>query len=538
MEFSSEVNPPVVGRGRKLTAGVAFFCCATLIIAVIVLRLMAPSMDHGVVNILTLILGFFAWLGAVVALACTKVRVWRPLLALPFIAAIVLFSLFKFERVDSELIPQFKFRWSAPIVLPGVELSATESLDQAKSASASTDYPQFLGPLRNAVVANLHLNPNWNDSPPKILWRQPIGDGWSSFAVQGDIGVTMEQREQQECVAAYDISNGHQVWMYSVSGLHTNVMGGTGPRATPTIYKNRVYTQTGTGKVVCLELTSGKLVWQADLLELSHSTQAEFESAVAWGRSASPLVTDDRVVIPLGGKPGSISATLIALDSATGQSQWQAGNDQISYSSPTIANILGVRQILYVSERALSGYDLKTGAIIWNADWPSSSKGDANVSQPVPLDDSHILISKGYGAGSKVLELACSTAGQWTVAKGKETGGNGLLKTKFTTCVIKDGYAYGLSDGILECVDTRQMRRQWKQGRYRHGQILLVGEHLLITSEGGELVLVAASPDKFSELGKIQVIGDVTWNTPALSGNRLIMRNSDEVACVSLPVLQ
>ncbi|MCA9158636.1 MAG: alcohol dehydrogenase, partial [Planctomycetales bacterium] len=110
------------------------------------------------------------------------------------------------------------------------------------------------------------------------------------------------------------------------------------------------------------------------------------------------------------------------------------------------------------------------------------------------------------------------------------------LKTKFTNCVVRDGYAYGLSDGILECVRLEDGQKQWKKGRYRQGQLLLVGEYLLITAESGELVLVQADPQGMKELDKLAVIGDVTWNTAALSGDRLLMRNAEEAACVLLPL--
>jgi outer membrane protein assembly factor BamB len=110
------------------------------------------------------------------------------------------------------------------------------------------------------------------------------------------------------------------------------------------------------------------------------------------------------------------------------------------------------------------------------------------------------------------------------------------LKTKLTSAVIRDGFAYGLSDGILECIQVSDGKQQWKKGRYRHGQLLLVDDVLLITAENGSVVLVAADPSKFKELAKLDVMGDVTWNTAALSGDRLLMRNADEAACLRLPL--
>ena len=142
-------------------------------------------------------------------------------------------------------------------------------------------------------------------------------------------------------------------------------------------------------------------------------------------------------------------------------------------------------------------------------------------------------MTKGYGGGGQLIELAKADA-NWTTKPIWKV--EAVLRTKFTSAVIKNGYAYGLNDGILECVDLSNGKRAWKKGRYRHGQVLLVGENLLITAENGSVVIVAAEPSEFRELATLPVIGDVTWNTPALSGNRLLMRNSDEAACVLLPL--
>ncbi len=537
MEPTTEVS----ARGHRrslLFAYAVLIICGLQFLSIVVLRGMAASMDYGLVNILTLVIGFFVWLTLIFGLALLNVRFWVALLALPLVAVAALLAFYQFERVDSELIPRFRPRWTSAAA-PRTETAADDSvpIDPSKFAPAADDFPQFLGVQRDAIVRYLRVNPDWNVSPPKIAWRQPIGNGWSSFAIQGDVAVTMEQQDQNECISAYDIADGRQLWIQKLPGIHSNVMGGTGPRATPTIHANRVYTQTATGKVVCLELSDGKPVWQVCLLAMAETTQAEFETGVAWGRSGSPLVVDDRLVIPVGGKPGNISTTLVALSLVNGTTLWRAGTDQISYSSPTLATIRGVRQILYVSENALAGHDIDSGKVLWSAAWPGSSSGDATASQPIPLDDTRILLSKGYSVGSKIVEIDRDQAGTWTTTLDSKANGNGLLKTKFTSSVVKDGFAYGLSDGILECVDTRDMRRRWKQGRYRHGHVLLINRHLLVTSEAGELVLVKASPAGFKEIAKMSVIGDVAWNTPALSGNRLLMRNSDEAACVLLPTI-
>lgn len=529
-------NSSITGRRNWLSISMLALAVA-LFSTVVAMRLLAPRMDHSLVNILTLVIGFFGWLTAVFGIALARLPkwIWRALLGIPLLAIAALLSLYRFARVDSELIPHFRARWESPTELvPSARPKELTPINASRIDPRPTDYPQFLGPNRNATITNVSLETDWSQHQPRIAWKQPIGAGWSGFAIQGDVAITIEQRGMQECVTAYDIADGELLWVFCIDARHSNALGGLGPRSTPTIHANRVFAHIATGKIVCLELASGRLVWQVDLLQIAGTTQADAEVAVSWGRTGSPLVVGDCLVVPLGGAKNKVAASLIGLKLDTGTEQWRAGEDQISYSSPTLATLRGQQQILSINETTMTSHDPFTGKQLWSTPWPGASDGSANVSQPIPLDDSRVLMSKAYGEGAQVIEVSRTQDGNWSsTVLWKDTS---LLKTKFTNCVLKDHFAYGLSDGILECVDTRDGHREWKQGRYRHGQVLLVSGVLLISSEAGELILVEAKPDKFRELSRIQVIGDVTWNTPALSGNRLLMRNAEEAACVLLPL--
>ncbi len=510
---------------------------AASLMAIVPIRILAHTFDFALANLLTVLLGGVAWVWLTVALWLSHwPRMWWKVLAfVPLVALAVSLALFQFERVDGDLQPHFRFRWSATNKLPalGVPKDSGPTIPADLLVPRDSDYPQFLGINRDANLKAVNLETNWNSSRPQIAWKQEIGDGWSSFAIQGDVAVTMEQRGDEEWVSAYNVLDGALLWKYVIAGKHANVMGGTGPRATPTIADQRVFACSAVSRVVCLELASGQEVWSRELLDLAATNQSDFERQVAWGRSASPLRIENKLLVPLGGTSDS-KQTLIAFEASTGEELWRSGTDQISYSSPQLAVLGGVQQVILISETQLGAYAIDDGRPLWSTPWPGSSSGSASVSQPIVVDESHILISKGYGEGAKFLQVG-QVDGQWQV----ETiwANNRVLRTKFTSCVVKDGYAYGLSDGILECVALSDGQRQWKNGRYRQGQVLLVGEHLLITSEAGEIVLVKIDPQNFDELARLQVIGDVTWNTAALSGNRLLMRNSDEAACVILPML-
>lgn len=506
-------------------------------IGIFYMRLTAIEDDFAKANLISGLLTVVIWMCLVAGLYAGNYSrsSWKVVFWLPVLALVGILSIYKYDGLDGELIPQFTPRWEEQAKLPAVqENSATEaSLFRARE----TDFPQFFGPDRNGILINTALDFDWANTPPEIAWKQPIGMGWAGFAVQGDVAVTMEQRDQKELVSAYSMQDGALIWTYEIDAYHHNFAGGTGPRCTPAISNGKVYACSAVSQFVCLDLETGAKVWSHELLEMASTNQADFESGVSWGRAGSPLVIEDKVLIPFGGT--STSANLIAFNAENGEEAWRAGQGQVSYSSPSLYQVSGTPQILLFAEKQLVGYSTD-GQVLWTYDWPANSNADPAVSQPVQIGDNAFFISKGYGTGGRRIELNQANDGSWSVNEVWKSAR--ILRTKFTNCVYLDGHVYGLSDGILECVDAESGKKQWKRGRYGHGQLLLVNDYLVISAESGELVLVQATPDKFEELAKIPVIGDVTWNPLTLSGNRLLMRNglSDgaEAACVLLPTLQ
>jgi outer membrane protein assembly factor BamB len=224
---------------------------------------------------------------------------------------------------------------------------------------------------------------------------------------------------------------------------------------------------------------------------------------------------------------------LVAYDRLTGEEIWRGGQRQISFASPALATFAGMRQVVIVNEDTLSGHDVDTGRMLWSYPWEGKSNMNASASQAVPLPGDRVFVSKGYGGGALVLQLA-REGDKWSATEVWQD--KGLLKTKFANIAVKDGHAYGLSDGILECVELENGRRAWKGGRYGHGQILLVGDALLVQAESGEVILVEATPARHVELGRFQAIEGKTWNNLCLFGPYLLTRNSEEAACFRLPL--
>jgi outer membrane protein assembly factor BamB len=317
-------------------------------------------------------------------------------------------------------------------------------------------------------------------------------------------------------------------------------LGGVGPRATPTISGERIFTQGGTGIVNCLDARTGGVLW-------SHDTAKLFGAAVAvWGKAGSPLVVDDMIVISVGAPTDETTAknydsSLVAFDIETGAVRWAAGARPASYASPVLADLAGERQIVVVNESWITSHRVRDGKVHWERTWAHENDHNASVSQPVPLSGDRLLLTKGYGVGASLLAVERDPQGGFAARPIWNPPIKQVMKTKFCNVVVRDGFVYGLDDVLLSCIDLETGKLRWKKRRspeFGHGQVMLIGDELLVLSETGELALVAASPDEYRELARMQVLDDanVTWNTPAFAPPFLLVRNANEAACYRLPL--
>jgi len=429
---------------------------------------------------------------------------------------------------------------------PGIDLSV----------ESPNDFPRFLGTSQQAVDSSGQtIDAAAFATGAGVIWKQPVGLGWSGFAARNGFAVTMEQRAEQECVTCYEVApkssdKSELKWIYSHPARHRDTinLGRVGPRSTPTIHNGNVYAVGAVGNVVCLNGSDGSVVWQKDLNEIlgiklgtgtdadSFTIQFEENTKLAWGRSAAPLIVDDTVVVAGGGPVGATRATLLAFDLVTGELKWKGGDEMIAYGSPILSTVAGRRQILLTAESQVMGFEPSTGEVLWKYARPGESDGPANTSQVSVVSETDVLVSKGYpdGGGDRIhlesTDEKITATAVWSSTR--------VLKTKLTSPVIHDGYAYCLSNGFMECVQLSDGRQMWKRrGRFGHGQVLGVGKHLLLHSESGELFLLEATPDEYRELGVIKTIDGVCWNTLCLTGKYLLVRSELEAACVEIPMI-
>jgi outer membrane protein assembly factor BamB len=410
---------------------------------------------------------------------------------------------------------------SPSIVSSASESASASAAPAARPATRRADYPQFLGPDRNGTIRGLRLGRDWNARPPRRLWRHAISPGWSGFAVSGDWAVTQEQQGEEELVTAYELRTGALVWRHSDPARYDTTIAGEGPRATPTLQDGRVYTLGATGMLNALELRTGGRRWAR------HVVRENGAEVPAWGKSCSPLLLDGLVIVSAGGAAGK---SLVAYHAETGQPAWSGGSDASGYSSPALAELAGRRQVLIFNRASVAAHDPANGLVLWEHPWPAEQ---ANVSQPVPLPGDRVLFSSGYGIGSKVFQVARDADG---ALKASLVWESPRMKAKFANLVFHDGFVYGLDDGVLSCLDPADGQRRWREGRYGHGQVILVDDLLLVQSEEGEIVLVEPNPSSLKELTRFAALDGKTWNPPALAGPILVMRNDREAAAYELPV--
>src|SRR5829696_6661511 len=398
---------------------------------------------------------------------------------------------------------------------PQASVAASPGDTAAAQPAPSRNYwTNFRGPKRDGKYDETPVSTNWPANGLPIIWKQPVGVGHSSFAVADGKAYTIEQRRNQEVVAAYDLGTGRELWAQKWNAEYTDSTG-DGPRSTPTWDQGRIYALGATGELRCLDANTGAVIWGKNILSDNQARN------LPWAMAASPLIVDDKVIVLPGGANGK---SVVAYNKMTGAPVWKVLDDPQAYVSPMLMDLAGRRQIVVVSSFRVVGLAPENGSLLWSYSW--GTEMGINVSQPIMVDQNRFFISSGYGKGAALVEVKGS-GNSYTATTIWE---NNNMKNKFNSSVLHNGYVYGLDEGILVCLDVNTGERKWKDGRYGYGQVLLAGEDLIITTDKGEIALVKASPDKYTEVARFSALQGQTWNYPAIASGRLLIRNSNEMA--------
>ena len=403
---------------------------------------------------------------------------------------------------------------------PSVAAEDAASEDRAAPAASGHDavWTDFRGPHRDGLYTETPIRTDWPAEGLEPLWSGPIGGGYASFVVADGLAFTIEQRRDEEVVAAYDVDSGAERWTHAWPAHFRETMGGPGPRATPTWHDGRLYALGATGRLVCLDAATGALVWERDILADGGAAN------LPWAMSGAPLVVDDVVVVQPGGHGWSVAA----YDRLTGEVAWHGLDDVQGYTSPMLATLGGVRQVVVVTAERAAGLRPDDGALLWEYPWTVPVV--PNIAQPLVISDTQLFLSAGYGKGAALVELT-PAGDRFAAATVWESN---RMKNKFSSSVLIDGYIYGLDESILACIDAATGELLWKGGRYGYGQLLAAGDHLVVLTERGDLVLVRATPDGHEEIAGFRAIEGKTWNVPAMATGRILVRNARQMAAFDL----
>jgi outer membrane protein assembly factor BamB len=429
--------------------------------------------------------------------------------------------LIRIDGLTGDLRPEIHWRWTlTPEELFLAEKGDGKAVSTPVSplAQAPSDWPGFRGPNRDGAVHGARVRTDWNDHPPRLVWRRRVGPAWASLTLVGGRLFTQEQRGHHEAVVCYDAATGKEVWEHRDEGRFWEPTAGVGPKATPSFAQGRLFSLGAKGILNCLDAATGKKHWSRDITDDSGAAVPQ------WSYSGSPLVVGDLVVVFAGGEG---SQNLLAYRLRSGDLAWTSTCGQSSYSSPHLGRVAGESQILMLSNRGLTAVDPATGAVRWEHEVPLPPSAPRSV-QPHVLADGVLIASEG-DLGLARIDVK-RTKKEWAAEQRWATLG---FKPAFNDIVVHQGHVYGFDGRIFGCVEAETGERRWKKGRYGQGQVLLLSDQglLLVVSETGKVILLRATPQRHEELGRFQAIEGKTWNHPVLADGHLYLRNAEEMAC-------
>ena len=403
------------------------------------------------------------------------------------------------------------------------------------AASLATDWPQYRGPDQTGTSTE-KVSLRWPAEGPKIVWKTETNLGFSSFAVSGGQAFTQVVREldgaPREVCLALDAATGKELWFTDVgigkydqggdTGAPDN-RGGDGPRSTPTVNDGLVYVTTQDLVLHCLDQRTGKELWKKDLIR-DHAGRN-----IGWKSAASAVIDGDLLFLG-GGGPGQ---SLLALHKKSAEVVWKAHDEIITHSTPTVATILGQRQVIFFLKNGLLSVSAQDGQALWR--FPFDFRVSTAMSPVVSGDI--VYCSAGYDVGGGACRIK-RDGDQFTAEKLYKIPGNREVPNHWSTPVCKDGHLYGMfsfkkfANGPLKCVELATGQVKWEQPGFGAGNVILVNDQILALTDYGELVVVERTPDAYKELARAKVLTGKCWSTPAFSDGRIYVRSTKEGACL------
>lgn len=394
-----------------------------------------------------------------------------------------------------------------------IRIPLTLGLCLAAGAALAADWPQFRGPNRDGISRETGLLKSWPAAGPKVLWKTPVGEGFSHVVVAGNRLFTLYGQGDSEHAVALDATTGKQLWKVAIDRKYSSDMG-NGPRSTPTVDGNMVYVLSANARLAALNAANGKKVWEHDLAD-------EFGAKIpGWGASTSPLVEGNLLLVDVGGFGGK---SLAAFDKKTGKTVWTSQSDKAGYSAPIAVTAGGVRQAIFFTGTSVVSVAPATGKLFWRIPWRTD--WDVNAAVPIFVAPDKLFISSGYGVGSALFKLKGGSAPEevW-----KSRG----MKNQFSSSVLHNGVIYGFDDTTFKAIDVATGKDRWRQRGFGHGSLLLADGHLAVLSDRGKLALVEATPAAYKEKGSVEILSGKCWTAPTLANGKLYVRNEEQLVAL------
>ena len=391
----------------------------------------------------------------------------------------------------------------------------------------AADWPQYLGPNRDGVYPGEALTRAWPSDGPKVLWRKRnIGEGMGGIVLAKGRAILFHEIKRYDTIECLDAKSGKTLWENnSASNFDAGYGSAAGPRATPAIVGNRVYTMGGKGVVVCTNFATGKTIWKVDTQKLYRAADGFF------GMACSPLVEGNAVLLNIGGEAG---AGIVALDKNSGKLLWKTLDDEASYSSPVMAKLQGKRRAVFFARTGLAVVDPANGKIDFQNRWRARIQASVNAAAPLVVGEL-IFVTSSYNTGALVVNAA--TDGYKT-AWSNDTS----LSSQYASVMHRGGFIYGTHGRAdvppvpaLRCVELETGKVRWSVDDFGDCMMLRCGDRLLALMESGELVLGQATPAGWREISRAQVVGSGARSQPALADGRLYVRDRNQLLCLDAP---
>lgn len=385
----------------------------------------------------------------------------------------------------------------------------------ALAAAFAADWPRFLGPNGNGIAPDTGINKNWNQKPPKELWRVDLTDnGYAGPAVARGKVLILDHQEGKDILRMLDLATGQENGRFSYDEPSRENYGYG--RGTPLIAGGRIYTVSYSGIVICLDWKTGKEAWRRNMVQ-------DFGGRVPqWGYSWSMIIDDNKLIV----QPGGPNAAVAALNPETGATIWAgAGSDVCGYATPVVATINGAKQYVIFSTGGLMGVDPAKGSRLWFYPWKTGC--DVNAATPIVLGN-NVFITSDYGHGSAYVNVT---------AMGAATGwSNTTVMSRFSTPLYVDGYCYTTCEANkLTCLDPKTGDISWQQPGFGWGALCGVdGTFIVVDGNNGDVVMFEQNAKAYKELGRIRPLGGQSWTAPIIADGKLLVRNKKTLVCLDL----